>query len=173
MSNQNVTVFQTNSNTKPTAKGWRSWEKNGVKKRSLVMEHEAQIDTWEIVDQYRKLVNTLRDNNNLPPTWNHNDDGVIVGFSIHLAPYGELIDGQPGLFLDPIEDQIHKYYLAIRKLHEHLEGAKISKKDMLKLLKIDIPSREMTKSEMFKHCETRRKLKTAVELNPLSIRAYS
>lgn len=163
----------TKPTAKPTTKGWRTWEKNGVKKRSLVMDHEAQIDTWEVVHEYYKLVQTLTATNNLPPTWNVHDHGVITGFDIHLAPYGEIIDGQPGLFLDPIEDQIHKYYLAVRKLHEHLEGIKISKKEMLKLLKIDIPSREMTKQEMYQHCETRRKLKTAVELNPASIRAYS
>lgn len=139
--------------------GYRDWtDKTGKHKRSIVMEHEALLNTFDIGLTYLKLVNHLTTTGNLPPSWNNHDHTVMTGFLQHIGPYDVKINNKLCNFLDPIEDQLKKHCRAIQKLHAHVEQTKVSLKEYYTLMGIDKPTRQITKKESFDHCEQRRKL---------------
>jgi hypothetical protein len=149
-----------------TTKGWRDWKdtKTSNLKKSVVMHHEALLNTYDTAEQYYNLVQTLKTYNNLPSKWNKHDEGIITGFLQHIGPYDIKVEGKLCNFLDPLEDQLHKHFLAIRKLHTHIDETPLTKDEYLRIMGIDKPTRTLSKAEMFEHCEERRRMKTKLEI---------
>jgi len=141
--------------------GYKNWiTKKGLKKCTWVISHDKLLDIWEKSTTYQTVRDELVQHNNLPHNWNKHDESIIDGFESHIRPFN-MPDGN---MLDPTEDQLYKYYLAIKKLQEHITKESFTLEDFLSDLNLDPPEFELTNEELKGHMDERRMLKRKLQM---------
>lgn len=141
--------------------GYKNWTtKKGVSKCTWVISHDKLLDIWEKSQTYISIRDELKRDDNLPPRWNKHDQTVIDGFEKHIRPFN-MPDGN---MLDPTEDQLQKYYKAIKKLQEHLTEETYNLEDFLDDLNLEPPQFELDNADLKGHMDERRMLERKLKL---------
>ena len=123
-------------------------------KESWCLDISENLDTFKLAADYALLTDRLRADKNLPPKWTKNDEEIIWGIVDHIKPF--YLGGEQ---LDPIRDQMMKWFKAVKKINEHLTNEKFLIQDFYNQLGYDAPHYQMNSYEVKKHMDEKRKIK--------------